>query len=330
MGMATVLGTVADTGVAGLTLGGGQGRLSRKFGLTIDNLEAVELVTADGRALRASTQDNPDLYWAVRGGGGNFAVATSFSYRLHEVGPLLYGGTLTYPYDDARQMLRNYADISAHAPDELGADIALTVDPELKQRIIEIDVCFCGAPADAERTVAPLRKLGKPLRDQLAAVPYVKLQGSDDTPGPSTIGAYVKGGLVYGLTPALIDSIVDYIESHPANNFEIELGSNGGAVARVAPQATAYFGRGATHDILAFAFWKIPGEGAEASTAWVRGAWAQLEPHTRGNYVNLASVDDREARVHATYGDNYPRLAALKKRYDPTNLFRLNANIKPA
>jgi FAD/FMN-containing dehydrogenase len=329
-GMATVLGTVADTGVAGLTLGGGEGRLSRKYGLTIDNLEAVDLVAADGRALRASAHDNPDLYWALRGGGGNFGVATSFSYRLHEVGPLLYGGTIAFPYADARQMLHSYADFSAHAPDELSVDIALTVDPELKQRIIEFDVCYCGAPAGAERAVAPLRKLGKPLRDQLAAAPYVKLQGSDDAPGPSTIGAYVKGGLVYGLRPALIDAIVDYIESHPANNFEIELGGNGGAVGRVAPQATAYFGRGASHTLLAFAFWKVPGDGAEASSAWVRGAWKQLEPHTRGNYVNLASTDDRETRVHDAYGDNYPRLAALKKRYDPTNLFRLNANIKPA
>jgi FAD/FMN-containing dehydrogenase len=329
-GMATVLGTVADTGVAGLTLGGGEGRLSRKHGLTIDNLEAVDVVTADGRSLHVSATDNPDLFWAVRGGGGNFGVATAFTYRLHEIVPLLYGGTLTYPYADAGQMLRSYADIMAHAPDELSADVALTVDPVQQQRVIEFDVCYCGPAADAERVVAPLRKLGKPLRDQLAAAPYTKLQGSDEAPGASTIGAYVKGGLVYGLTPALIDAAVDYIESHPSNNFEIEFGANGGAVGRVAPRDTAFFGRGSSHTLLAFAFWKVPGEGAEASTAWVRGAWAQLEPHTRGNYINLTSTDDRETRVHAAYGDNYARLAELKKRYDPKNLFRLNANIKPA
>jgi len=158
----------------------------------------------------------------------------------------------------------------------------------------------------------------------------VKLQGSDEPGGPSKYGAYVKGGLVYGLTPALIDATVDYIESHPANNFEIELGAEGGAVARVAPQDTAYWGRGASFTLLAFAFWKVPEESPAPSTAWVRGAWAELEPHTRGNYVNLASTDDREARVHAAYGDNYPRLAAIKKRYDPDNLFHLNANIRPA
>jgi FAD/FMN-containing dehydrogenase len=329
-GLATVLGTVPDTGVAGLTLGGGEGRLSRKLGLTIDNLEAVDLVTADGRARRASASNEPELYWALRGGGGNFGVATSFSYRLHAIAPQLYGGTLTFPYKDARRMLRAYADIGAQMPDELHADISLAADPETQQRIIEFDVCYCGPLDKAERVVEPLRKLGKPLRDQMAPASYVKLQGSDATPAVSSYGSYVKGGLVYGLTPALIDTIVDYLEAHPSNNFEVELGVNGGAVGRVAPQDTAFFGRGASHTLLVFAFWKVPGDGAEASTSWVRGAWAQLEPHTRGNYVNLASTDDREARVHAAYGDNYQRLAALKKRYDPTNLFRLNANIKPA
>ena len=328
-GMATVLGTVADTGVAGLTLGGGQGRLSRKHGLTIDNLQAVELVTADGQTQHVSAADNPDLFWAVRGGGGNFGVATRFSYRLHEIPPLLYGGTLTYAYQDPRQMLHSYADFIAHAPDELSADVALTTD-HAGQRIIEFDVCYCGPAAEAERAVAGLRKLGKPLRDRLAAATYVKLQGSEDPPGPSNFAAYVKGGLVYGLTPALIDATVDYIESHPANNFEIEIGAEGGAVGRVAPQDTAYWGRRASHTLLAFAFWKVPDESAEPSTTWVHGAWAQLEPHTRGNYVNLASTDDRESRVHAAYGDNYTRLAAIKKRYDPGNLFHLNANIKPA
>jgi FAD/FMN-containing dehydrogenase len=328
-GLATVLGTVADTGVAGLTLGGGQGRLSRKHGLTIDNLQAVELVTADGRAQHVSATDNPDLFWALRGGGGNFGVATAFTYRLHEIPPLLYGGTLTYAYQDPRAMLRSYADLIAHAPDELSADVALTVDHE-GRRIVEFDVCYCGPAAGAEAAVAGLRKLGKPLRDELAPASYVKLQQSQGAPGPSSFGAYVKGGLVYGLVPALIDATVDYIESHPASNFEIEFGANGGAVGRVAPQATAYWGRGASYTLLAFAFWKVPEQSAEPGTKWVRGAWAQLEPHTRGNYVNLASTDDREARVHAAYGDNYPRLAAIKKRYDPDNLFHLNANIKPA
>src|SRR5262249_52799350 len=174
-------------------------------------------------------------YWALRGGGGNFGVATSFSYRLHEIGPQMYGGTLTFPYKDVRQMLRSYAEISAQMSEELNADVALTVDPELKQRIVEFDVCYCGPLDKAEGAVAPLRKLGKPLRDKLAPSPYVKLQGSDVTPGASPFAAYVRGGLVYELTPALSGVIVDYIEAHPSDNFEVELGVNGGAGAPVPP-----------------------------------------------------------------------------------------------
>lgn len=329
-GLVTPLGTVADTGVAGLTLGGGQGRLSRKLGLTIDHLLEADVVTADGRWLRASAAENPDLYWGVRGGGGNFGVVTSFTYRLQELAPLVYGGLVTLPYADARRVLRDYADICSAAPDELVSYISFEFDRERRERVIQLDVCCCAAPADAERLVAPLRKLGKPLKDTLGPAPYVKLQGSADPPGPADIGAYIKGGLVHGLTPALVDATVDYLDAHPSESTGIEFGAVGGAVARVAPRDTGYWGRAATHMLLMFAAWKVPGQGAEPGTAWVHGAWQQLEPHTRGNYVNLASTDDRETRVHAAYGDNYARLAALKKRYDPGNLFRLNANIKPS
>jgi FAD/FMN-containing dehydrogenase len=328
--LVTPLGTVADTGVAGLTLGGGQGRLSRKLGLTVDNLVEADLVTADGRWLRASAAENPDLHWALRGGGGNFGVVTSFTYRLHEMTPLMFGGLVTFPYADARRLLRDYADICASAPDELTTYLALTLDRERHARVIQLDVCCCASAADAERMAAPLRKLGKPLKDELGPAPYVKLQGSADPPGPADIGAYVKGGLVYGLTPSFIDATIDYVDAHPLDNYDIELGAVGGAVARVAPGDTAYYGRAASHALLAFSAWKLPGAGAEPGTERVRDAWRQLEPHTRGNYVNLANTDDRDTRVHAAYGENYERLAALKRRYDPTNLFRLNANIKPA
>ena len=209
-------------------------------------------------------------------------------------------------------------------------DVALAVDKERRQRVVEFDVCYCGPLAGAERVVAPLRKLGKPLRDQLGPAPYPKLQGSDKPGGPSSFGAYVKGGLVYGLTPALIDAAIDYIEAHPVNNFEIEFGANGGAVSRVAPTATAYWDRRASYEVLAFAFWKVPGDGAAASTAWVHGAWKQLEPHTRGHYVNIDQR--RRSREPRALGVRRQLRAAreLKKRYDPNNLFHLNANIKPA
>ena len=328
-GLATPVGTVADTGVAGLTLGGGVGRIGRRFGLTCDNLSGAELVTADGSWVRVSETENRDLLWALRGGGGNFGVVTSFTFRLHEVSPLMYGGELTYPLTDARQLLRGFAEVSAAAPDELYIDMAMGTAPQ-GVRWLGLTVCYSGPPADAERVVGPLRKLGKPLKDELAAAPYATLQGSADLRGISPLGAYGKGGLIYGITPTLIDTMVEFTEKAPSDGAFLWLQHQGGAISRVAPTDTAYFNRGASHNVGVFTSWKMPAADTSHEIDWVRQAWAKIEPQTRGQYVNLAATDDREARVHAAYGDNYPRLAALKKRYDPANLFRLNANIKPA
>lgn len=328
-GLATPVGTVADTGVAGLTLGGGVGRLGRRFGLTCDNLIGAELVTADGSWVRVSETENQDLLWALRGGGGNFGVVTSFTFRLHEVAPVMYGGVLSYPLTDARQLLRGFADVSAAAPDELYIDMAMGTAPQ-GVRWLGLTVCYSGPPADAERVVGPLRKLGKPLKDELAAAPYATLQGSADLRGVSPLGAYGKGGLIYGVTPALIDTMVESTEKASSDGAFLWLQHQGGAIGRVAPHDTAYFNRGASHNVGVFTSWKMPAADTAHEIAWVRQAWANIEPQTRGQYVNLAATDDREARVHAAYGDNYTRLAALKKRYDPANLFRLNANIKPA
>lgn len=328
-GLATPVGTVADTGVAGLTLGGGVGRLGRKFGLTIDNLMGAELVTADGSWLRVSASEHPELLWALRGGGGNFGVVTAFTFRLHEVTPIVYGGNLRYPLAGARSLLRDVAEVITAAPDELYVDTVMGTAPE-GVRWLAFNICYCGPARDAERVVGPLRKLGKPLGDDLAAVPYLKLQGSGDLRGISPLGAYGKGGLVYGITPTLIDTMVGFTESAPSDGATLWLQHQGGAISRVAPEDTAYFNRGASHNVGVFTSWKMPPGDTGREIDWVRGAWAQIEPQTRGQYVNLAATDDREARVHAAYGDNYPRLAALKKRYDPGNLFRLNANIKPA
>jgi FAD/FMN-containing dehydrogenase len=328
-GLATPVGTVADTGVAGLTLGGGVGRLARKFGLSCDNLTAVELVTADGQWRRASATENPDLFWALRGGGGNFGAVTSFTFQLHEVAPLMYGGDLRFPLTGARELLRNLAEIVAAAPDELYVDVAMGTAPQ-GVRWLAMNVCHCGPAAEAERVVGPLRKLGKPLEDGLAATSYDKLQGSGDLRGFSPLGNYGKGGLVYGITPAVIDVMVGAVESSPSDGLFIWLQHQGGAISRVSPAATAYFNRGASHNIGVVDAWRMPSADVDRRTGWVRDTWSRIEPMTRGQYVNLAATDDRESRVHAAYGDNYPRLAAIKKRYDPNNLFRLNANIKPA
>ncbi len=327
-GLATTAGTVADTGVAGLTLGGGIGRLARKFGLTCDNVLGFELVTADGNWRRANATENPDLFWALRGGGGNFGVVTSFEYQLHELAPVIYGGTITFPFEGARALLRGYAQIMATAPDELDVDVDLQ-SARKGGREIALTVCYCGPLADAERVVAPLRKLGKPTEDKLGPASYLTLQGSANMPGLSDAGAYIKGGLVPSITPALIDAVVDYLEHTTLDTFDLGFESLGGAIKRVAPTATAYWNRGATFNLLALGYWKLPGDGAERNTEWVKGAWKVIEPFSQGHYVNIMTSDATENRAHSAYGDNVTRLTAIKKRYDPDNLFRMNANIKP-
>jgi FAD/FMN-containing dehydrogenase len=328
-GLATPVGTVADTGVAGLTLGGGVGRIGRRYGLTCDNLIGAEVVTADGNWVRTSSSENPDLLWALRGGGGNFGVVTTFVFQLHEVNPVMYGGNLTFPQEGGQQLLRGVAEFVASAPDELYVDTAMGTAPK-GARWLVLNICYCGPPSHGEQVVAPLRKLGKPLKDEVAMAPYEKLQGSADLRGLSPLGFYGKGGLVYGITPALIDAMVGAIETAPSEGVMIWTQHQGGAISRVPPHATAYFNRGASHNVGVANTWKMPAEDAARNSDWVRKVWAQMEPLTRGQYVNLAATDDRDARIHAAYGDNYPRLATLKKRYDPNNLFRLNANIKPA
>lgn len=328
-GLATTVGTVADTGVAGLTLGGGVGRIGRRFGLTCDSLLSVEVVTADARWQRASASENPDLFWALRGGGGNFGVATGFVFQLHEVNPQMFGGEIRYPLAGGRQLLRHFADWLAGAPDELYVDVDLETDEKLG-RVVTFDVCYSGAVDKAQEVLAPLRKLGKPLKDNLAPTTYLSLQGSSYTPGFSRFGSYVKGGLIYGLTPQLIDVVVGCAEESPSELMVIWMQHQGGAISRVAPRDSAYWGRGSSHNLGVAGAWKVPSADAQRNIEYVRGAWGKIEPLTRGNYVNIANSDDRDTRIQAAYGDNYARLATLKKRYDPTNLFHLNANIKPA
>jgi FAD/FMN-containing dehydrogenase len=332
-GLATTAGTASDTGLAGLTLGGGFGRIGPKYGLTIDSLTGAEVVTADGRLLRANAQENPDLFWGLRGGGGNFGVVTSFEYRLHEVGPMLYGGKISFPLAGARQLMRSFVDFIAAAPDELCVVPEFDLDAKEPARLA-FDVCYCGPPAEGERAVAGLRRLGKPLEDKVGPATYLKLQGALDPVKPFPYGAYFKGGLARALTPSLIDTAIDYLEATPVPfGFAfVVFQPVGAAASRVAPQATAFWNRHARYNMVLGSFWKVPGEGAERNTEWTRAAWAKLEPFTEGYYVNLGeSQQEAHAhRVQTAYGENYPRLVALKKRYDPSNLFRLNANIKPA
>jgi len=326
-GLAVPLGTVSDTGAAGLTLGGGFGRLSRKYGLACDNLIGADLVTADGRFLRVSAKENPDLLWALRGGGGNFGVVTSFEYRVHPVGQTLFGGDLVYPFEQARDLLHGFPDFIAAVPDELFVFVFFLPAPD-HQRVVRLNLCYCGQVDGAARVLEPLRKLGKPMKDGLAPTHYVTLQSALDAGNPPR-RYYIKGGYVKRFTHELGDAIVDHLESTPADNTVIAIAQFGGAISRVKPTATAYWHREPNHEVIVIGGWEDP-SGADATVQWVRGAWHRIQPLTTGYYVNHGDFDESEGRIRANYGDNYPRLAALKKRYDPGNLFRLNANIRPA
>jgi FAD/FMN-containing dehydrogenase len=330
-GLATPAGVVADTGVAGLTLGGGIGRLGRSYGLSCDNLIGAEVITADGRWVRASDKENPDLLWGLRGGAGNFGVVSEFLFRLHEVGPQLYGGTLSYPFAQARALLKSYADFTASAPDSLYVGADMYVD-EHGAWLVDFDVTDAGPLKDAERTLAPLRRLGKPQADEVAATTYVKLQGSADLPGAAKHCWYLKGALVKDMTAEFIDTVVGCLEGTKLDSVGLGFQPMGGAIGRVAPTATAFWNRAARYSMHIYALYMPdadPGT-VERNKEWVRTTYQKLEPLTHGRYVNISSTEDRDARLAAEFGDNYARLTALKKHYDPNNLFRLNVNIKPA
>jgi FAD/FMN-containing dehydrogenase len=326
-GLVTSTGSVSHTGIAGLALGGGFGRLARTLGLACDNLLSAEIVTASGQHLSADAGHNRDLYWALRGGGGNFGIVTSFEFRLHAAPASTIGGTLVFPFVKPRELLRAYADFSAAASDEFFAMLDIVPTPE--DRIAAIEVCHCGERGAAERELAQLRKIGQVAEDSLRASSYPELQSRIDKDYPPGRGYYLKSGFVRDMTPKLIDAVVDHLEADPAPRCLASFLQLGGAIARVKPQATAYWHRDARHQVLLAGFWDAPGDAA-APRQWVRRGWEAIEPLTEGFYVNLMAPDEGAARIRATYGANFDRLAKLKQRYDPTNLFRLNANIPPA
>jgi FAD/FMN-containing dehydrogenase len=330
-GLATPAGRISHTGVAGLTLGGGFGRLTRRFGLSCDNVRAADVILASGQYLRTSDAENRELLWGLQGGGGNFGVVTSFEYRLHAVGPMMFGGGLVFPLAQAKQVLRSYAEFSAGAPEELFVDAMLANLPQLG-KALALSVCYSGAPDKAEQAVQPLRKLGKPAVDALRPATYVQLQSANDAASKHGHGYYERSGFLTQIAPALIDSVVDSLESAAVPGARIVLtGDCGGAFNRVARDATAFWNRDARSTVLVQSKWDDPRDttAAEAHRQWVRDAFERIAPHTKGFYVNTLAVDDPAQRIRSAYGDNYTRLLALKKQYDPTNLFRRNANIDP-
>src|SRR5215472_5661580 len=328
-GLATTGGTVSNTGIVGLTLGGGLGWLMGKHGLSIDNLVSADVVTADGQFRKASAKDEPDLFWALRGGGGNFGVVTSLEYRLHPVTQVL-GGTVLYPLDQARDVLRFYRDFSAGLPDEAEAYAALLTAPQ-GMPVAALILGYNGPIAEGEKVLAPARRFGKPIADVVGPMPYAARQRMLDEPNAiHGLQRYWRSAFTEQISDGLIDVMVE-----GASNFSSPLSAllffnMHGAATRVSPTATAFAPRRAQWDFDAIGQWA---EGAESPThiAWVRALWSQLELHLKGSaYVNHLAADDRPEKVRASYGENYARLRALKAVYDPTNLFRVNANILPA
>jgi hypothetical protein len=324
-GLVTSAGTVSHTGVAGLTLGGGFGRVARRFGLSLDNVRAVDVVTADGQLRHASAEENADLYWGVRGGGGNFGVVTMFEFELHPMQREVVGGNIVFPFSQARQLLDFYADYEASAPGELFLCMGLQNGPE--GRAVSFNTCFSGSIRDAQRVYDKVRKAGTPLRDTLRAVDYVALQRAGDVDDPRAIGTYTKSGFSAGLSPAFIDTVMTGFPEQPGGSSVFFLYHCGGAINRVAADATAFPHRDITLCPLLAVSWPIDSD-ASRQVAWLREYWASIEPHIEGFYTNDL-IDETQQQVDENYLGNYPRLVTLKNKYDPTNLFRLNANVIP-
>ncbi len=328
-GLATTGGTVSNTGIAGLTLGGGLGWLMGKHGLTVDNLITADVVTADGRFRTASATGDKDLFWALRGGGGNFGVVTSFEYRLHPVTTVL-GGLVIHPLDQARDLLRFYRDFCAGLPDEAEAYAGLLTSPE-GQPVAALILGYNGPIADGEKVLAPARRFGRPVADLVGPMLYGVRQTLLDEPNARHgLHRYWRSAFTERLSDELIGGLVDGASSFTSPLSALVLFYMHGAATRVRPDETAFSARRPVWDLDVIGQWT---DGAESAkhVGWVRALWGRLEPHVEDSgYVNHLAEDDRPEKVRASYGENYRRLRELKKVYDPTNLFRANANIPPA
>jgi FAD/FMN-containing dehydrogenase len=336
-GLATPVGVNSTTGIAGLTLGGGFGWLSRKHGMTIDNLESAEVVTAAGEVVRASAAEHPDLFWALRGGSGNFGIVTRFEFRLHPVGPEVLSGLIVYPLSEGKSVLRQYREFAARAPDELSVWTVLRKAPPLPflpqeahgKDIIALALCYAGDPARGKPLIEPLRKLGNPVGEHVGVQPYTAWQQAFDpllAPGARN---YWKSHNFTALDDGLLDIVIDYAGKLPSTQCEIFFAALGGATARPAADACAYAHRDVRFVMNVHGRWDRPEED-QRGVSWARALFKAATPFASGGvYVNFLTADEGE-RVRNAYGPNYDRLVQAKRKYDPANLFRVNQNISPA
>jgi FAD/FMN-containing dehydrogenase len=326
-GLATTGGTVGDTGIAGLTLGGGFGWLEGKFGMTVDNLLAADIVLATGERVCTSETENADLFWALRGGGGNFGVVTSFTYRLHEVGPTIIGGLTVHPFPRAAEVMKFYNGFMKSAPPELVAATVLMTAPD-GNKACGIAVAYPGDLDEGQRIIAPIKQFGPPVLDVIGPMPYLAQQAMLEQAMPPNLRNYWKAEFVDEISDEVIAIAVDAFSRAASPLSSMLFFPIRGAASRVDPRATAFPHRAGYH-VGIYSLWNDRAHDAP-NIAWVRDTWTSMQPHVAGGvYVNELGEDDGADRVAVAYGPNYERLARIKARYDPENLFCLNANILP-
>jgi hypothetical protein len=327
-GLATPAGVVSHTGAAGLTLGGGFGKLSRKYGLTADNTRYFDIVTPAGEFKRANVSENPDLFWALRGGGGNFGVVTKFEYQLHPVGTQFLTGSLMYPLKNAKEVLTFVGEFQASAPNEVQTSVTSLLLPNGKG-FVTPSFFYSGDPAEGEKVMAPFMNFGKPANSEIGMKDYIDIQKKTDRNVPHGNQYYQKSAFFDSMQPELIDIVVDILANPKPVPTTVNFTQVGGAISEIANNATAYANRDTGVQIVLGGSWPKPTAEAEDIIASYRKDWKRIEPLTHGFYINNMMGDESDKKIRANFGENYARLVSIKNKYDPTNLLRLNANVKP-
>jgi FAD/FMN-containing dehydrogenase len=326
-GLATTMGTVSETGLAGLTLGGGIGYLMTKFGTACDNLISAEMVTADGEKIKVDKDNHADLYWAIRGGGGNFGIVSKFEYQLHKFGPNVVGGMILYTMDQGKAAMQNYRDYTRKAPDDLMAYSGFITTPDGLPVTVILPV-WVGDVKDAEKYLAPLRSFGTPIADMVTEMPYVQMQALIDAAAPSGIRRYWKSGYFTELSDKLLDIALKHVATRPSPLSPVLFFHLRGAAMKMPMDSSAFGNRRDVWDSDIISQWIDPADD-EKNISWTRNFWNEVAPLTEGVYVNHLGPDD-DPRIANAFGSNYDRLKAIKKKYDPDNFFRMNNNIMPA